>query len=33
MADFVTLKTYEKNDENMMYWMGKGEVTENYILD
>jgi len=24
MAGIVTLKTYEKNDENMMYWKGKG---------
>jgi hypothetical protein len=29
MAGFGALKTYEKNDENMMYWMGKGEVSKS----
>lgn len=28
MASFITLETYENNDENMMYWMGKGEVSK-----
>lgn len=28
MAGFGTLETYEKNDENMMYWMGKGGVSK-----
>lgn len=28
MAGFGTLETYENNDENMMYWMGKGEVSQ-----
>jgi hypothetical protein len=28
MADFGTLETYEKNDENMMYWMGKDGVSK-----
>jgi hypothetical protein len=32
MAGFGTLKTYEKSDENMMYWMGKGGVSKSYIL-
>jgi hypothetical protein len=30
MARFGTLETYEKNDENMMYWTGKGG-SENYM--
>jgi hypothetical protein len=28
MASFGTLETYENNDENMMYWMRKGEVSK-----
>jgi len=28
MADIGTLETYEKIDENMMYWTGKGGVSE-----
>lgn len=33
MAGSGTLETYEKNDENMMYWMGKGGGEQKYYMN
>jgi hypothetical protein len=33
MAGLGALKTYEKSDENMMYWMGKDEGKGTELVD